>query len=48
MKTVKMNINDKEIEAIKFSTRKAAENFINKKGGEIIFFRAHEYYVNCK
>jgi len=47
MRTVKINIDDTEIEAIRFSTRKAAESFIAKKGGEIIFFRAHEYYVNC-
>jgi hypothetical protein len=42
-----MNIRGQQIEVKKFATRKAAENFINKKEGRnLIYFRTHEYFVN--
>jgi hypothetical protein len=43
----KMIIEGQEIKVKRFVTKKAAENFINKKEGRhLIFFRAHEYFVN--
>jgi len=39
-------INGKEVKAKRFVTRTAAERFIAKTGGEIIYFRAHEYFVS--
>lgn len=42
-----MIIEGQEIKVKRFVTKKAAENFINKKEGRhLIFFRAHEYFVN--
>jgi len=45
MKTVKMNINGEIKEAKMFKTLKAAENYIKKYNVEMLYFRAHEYYV---
>lgn len=42
----KMQINGQVIEVKKFVTRQAALNHISKKGGSIVFFKAHEYYVS--
>jgi hypothetical protein len=42
-----LNINGELIETRKFKTLNAANNFIKKgENREVIFFRAHEYYVN--
>ena len=38
-------INGKEVTAKRFVTRSAAERFIAKTGGELVYFRAHEYFV---
>ena len=47
MKTVTMNIKGQTIETKKFKTLKAANNFIKKANNrEVVYFRAHEYYVN--
>ena len=39
-------INGKEIKAKRFVTRAAAQRFMDKTGGELVFFRAHEYFVS--
>lgn len=39
-------INGIEVKVKRFVTRSAAERFIGKKGGEIVFYRAHEYFVS--
>ena len=42
-----LNINGQLIEARLFKTRQAADNFISKKiGREVLYGRAHEYYVS--
>ena len=47
MTTVTMNIKGQTIETKKFKTFKAANNFIKKANNrELVYFRAHEYYVN--
>ncbi len=47
MTTVTMNIKGNKIETKKFKTLKAANNFIKKANNrEVVYFRAHEYYVN--
>lgn len=40
-----LKINGKEIKTKMFVTRKAAQNFMDKTGGELVFFGAHKYYV---
>jgi nitrous oxide reductase accessory protein NosL len=39
-------INGKEVKAKRFVTRSAAERFMAKAGGEIVYFRSHEYFVS--
>ena len=50
LKTNKMKktlkIDGQLIEAKMFRTLIAATNYINKNGGEMVYFRAHEYYVS--
>jgi len=41
-----ININGTKINVKKFATLNAAKNHIAKKGGELVFSRAHEYYVS--
>jgi len=40
-----MIIAGEKINIIVFKTRQAADKYINKKGGKIVYFRAHEYCV---
>lgn len=44
--TKRMMINGNEVTVKHFVTRSAADKFIAKKGGEIVFYRAHEYFVS--
>jgi hypothetical protein len=44
--TKRMMINGNEVTVKRFVTRSAADKFIAKKGGEIVFYRAHEYFVS--
>jgi len=44
MKTLVINGNKITVKV--FKTRLAAEKHIANKGGEIVFFRAHEYFVS--
>ena len=41
-----LKIDGQLIEAKMFRTLIAATNYINKNGGEMVYFRAHEYYVS--
>lgn len=43
----KLVIDGQIIEAKRFTTLSAAQNFISKKDGrKVVFFKAYEYYVN--
>lgn len=47
MKRKTLVIAGQQIEAMKFSTRQAAERFIAKSDNrKLVYFRAHEYYVS--
>lgn len=47
MKNTIVNINGKAIKTKKFTTLKAANNFMNKlEGRTIVFFKSHQYYVS--
>ena len=39
-------ISGKEIKAKRFVTLTAAERYIQKNGGEVVFYRSHEYFVS--
>lgn len=41
-------LDEKKIQTKMFVTRQSAQKFINKTGGELVFIRAHEYYVEVK
>lgn len=44
-RNIKIEINGVVKDAKRFATRSAAENYIKKNGGEIVFYKAHEYIV---
>jgi len=49
MKTKKLIIDGKAIETTLYRTLGAAQNYIKKHSGfELVYFRAHEYYVGIK
>jgi len=43
-----MVINGRLIEVVRFSSRAAADRYIARTGKEMVFARAHEYYVGWR